>query len=130
MADNADRFIGLRERDMESSCIFCKINAGEIPGEFVYRDDDAFVIRDIAPRAPVHLLVIPTDHVERVTELDSDDLSIVASMFRAAKEAAQSEGIADSGYRLIINQGEEGGQEVPHLHMHVLGGKRLGGLIG
>ena len=115
---------------MDSNCIFCKINAGEIPGDFVHRDDNTFVIRDIAPRAPVHLLVIPTAHVEKITELDADDLSIVPAMFRAAKEAVQSEGISDSGYRLIINQGEEGGQEVPHLHMHVLGGKRLGGLIG
>lgn len=115
---------------MDRNCIFCKINAGEIPGDFVYRDNDTFVIRDIAPRAPVHLLVIPTVHVERIAELDSGDLSIVAAMFRAAKEAVQCECIAESGYRLIINQGEEGGQEVPHLHMHVLGGKRLGGLLG
>ena len=115
---------------MESNCIFCKINIGEIPGDFVYRDADTFVIRDIAPKAPVHLLVIPTVHVERIAELGSEAMSIIATMFRAAKEAVQSEGIAESGYRLIINQGEEGGQEVPHLHMHVLGGKRLGGLIG
>ena len=113
---------------MDSSCIFCKINAGEIPGDFVYRDDETFVIRDIAPRAPVHLLVIPNVHVERIAELGAEDLSIVAAMFRAAQEAVRSEGIDESGYRLIINQGEEGGQEVPHLHMHVLGGKRLGGL--
>ena len=115
---------------MDADCIFCKINAGEIPGDFVYRDNDTLVIRDIAPRAPVHLLVIPTVHVERSPSLMLADLSIVSAMFRAAKEAVQSEGIAESGYRLIINQGEEGGQEVPHLHMHVLGGKRLGGLIG
>ena len=113
---------------MDSSCIFCKIGAGEIPGDFVYRDDETFVIRDIAPRAPVHLLVIPTVHVERIAELGTEDLSIVEAMFLAAKEAVRSEGIDESGYRLIINQGEEGGQEVPHLHMHVLGGKRLGGL--
>ncbi len=106
-------------------CIFCKINAGDIPGDFVYRDDDAFVIRDIAPRAPVHLLVIPTRHVEKITELGLDDLSVVASMFSAAKEVVRSENIAESGYRLIVNQGVEGGQEVPHLHMHVLGGKHL-----
>ncbi|MCY4528240.1 MAG: HIT domain-containing protein [Chloroflexi bacterium] len=108
--------------------MFCKISAGEIPGDFVYRDDETFVIRDIAPRAPVHLLVIPTVHVERIAELGTEDLSIVEAMFLAAKEAVRSEGIDESGYRLIINQGEEGGQEVPHLHMHVLGGKRLGGL--
>ena len=84
-----------------------------------------FVIRDITPHAPVHLLVIPTRHVEKVTELCAGDLSIVASMFSAAKEAVRGEGIAESGYRLIINQGEEGGQEVPHLHMHVLGGTHL-----
>lgn len=113
---------------MESSCIFCKINAGDIPGDFVYRDDDAFVIRDIAPRAPVHLLVIPTNHVERITELGSENLPVIGAIFQAAAAAVQSEGIAESGYRLIINQGEEGGQEVPHLHMHVLGGKRLRGL--
>lgn len=113
---------------MESSCIFCKINAGDIPGVFVYRDDDTFVIRDIAPRAPVHLLVIPTNHVERITELGSEDLSIIPVMFRAAKMVVESEGISESGYRLIINQGDEGGQEVPHLHMHVLGGKPLRGL--
>ena len=110
------------------NCIFCKINAGEIPADFVYRDDDVFVIRDIAPRAPVHLLVIPTVHVERITELGPDTPWIAEAMFRAAKVVAESEGIAESGYRLIINQGEEGGQEVPHLHMHVLGGKPLGGL--
>ena len=110
------------------NCIFCKINAGEIPADFVYRDDDVFVIRDIAPRAPVHLLVIPTVHVERITELGPDAPWIAEAMFRAAKVVAESEGIVESGYRLIINQGEEGGQEVPHLHMHVLGGKPLGGL--
>ena len=113
---------------MDTNCIFCKINAGDIPGDFVYRDNDTFVIRDIGPRAPVHLLVIPTVHVEKITELDADDLSIVPAMFRAAKEAVKIEGIAESGYRLIINQGEEGGQEVPHLHMHVLGGTHLRGL--
>ena len=113
---------------MEINCIFCKINAGEIPGDFVYRDDDTFVIRDIAPRAPVHLLVIPTKHVETLTEIEPEDQSLVGSMFRAAEEAVKCESIADSGYRLIVNQGEEGGQEVPHLHMHVLGGKHLRGL--
>ena len=107
------------------NCIFCKINVGDIPGDFVYRDDETFVIRDIAPRAPVHLLVIPTRHVEKITELGPEDLSIVAAMFSAVKEAVRSEGIAESGYRLIINQGEEGGQEVPHLHMHTLGGTHL-----
>ncbi len=111
---------------MANDCIFCKINDGEIPGDFVHRDDDAFVIRDIAPRAPVHLLAIPTTHIERITELPSEDLSIVAAMFSAAKEAVQSEGVADRGYRLIINQGDDGGQEVPHLHMHIVGGKHLG----
>ncbi|MDE2715866.1 MAG: histidine triad nucleotide-binding protein [Chloroflexota bacterium] len=110
---------------MDSNCIFCKINVGEIPGDFVYRDSDTFVIRDIAPKAPVHLLVIPTVHVERIAEFCCEDFSIVSAMFRAAKEAVQIEGIAERGYRLIINQGEEGGQEVPHLHMHVLGGMHL-----
>lgn len=113
---------------MEDTCIFCKIGAGEIPGDFVHQDDDAFVIRDIAPRAPVHLLVIPRTHFEALTGLSLDDTSMIGAMFRAAREAAIREGIAENGYRLVINQGADGGQEVPHLHMHVMGGARLGSM--
>jgi histidine triad (HIT) family protein len=113
---------------MATDCIFCKIAAGEIPGDFVYRDDNVFVIRDIAPKAPVHLLVIPIKHFEALTNLTPDDHGMVGAMLQAAKEAARSEGVAEGGYRLVINQGENGRQDVAHLHMHVMGGKRLGAM--
>ncbi len=113
---------------MAIDCVFCKIAAGDIPGDFVYRDDDVFVIRDIAPKAPVHLLVIPVKHFEALTSLTLDDHAMIGSMFQAAQQAAKSEGVAEGGYRLVINQGENGRQDVPHLHMHVMGGKRLGAM--
>ena len=113
---------------MPEDCIFCKINAGEIPSEILYRDDYCFVIRDIAPKAPVHLLVIPNDHFTYITNLTPERFAMVGSMFSAAAKVAQSEGIGESGYRLIINQGDDSGQEVPHLHLHMLGGRRLGAI--
>ena len=115
---------------MASDCVFCKIASGEIPGDFVYRDDEVFVIRDIAPKAPVHLLVIPSKHFGALTNLTSEDQAMAAAMLQAAQRAAQSEGIAEGGYRLVVNQGKNGRQDVPHLHMHVLGGKLLGAIIG
>ena len=113
---------------MSSDCIFCKIRDGEIPSEKLYSDADCFVIRDINPVAPTHLLVIPTQHFSELSDLDSEPNPAFASMFSAARSLAESEGVSESGYRLIINQGRDGGQEVMHLHMHLLGGKRLGGL--
>lgn len=110
---------------MEQSCIFCKIAAGEVPGDFVYRDDQVIVIRDIAPKAPVHLLVIPIGHVEALTDLGPDDRAMLGAVLHAGQECARREGIAEGGYRLVINQGPNARQEVPHLHMHVLGGARL-----
>lgn len=110
---------------MEQTCIFCKIAAGEIPGDFLYRDDYVFVIRDIAPKAPVHLLVIPIRHVEALTDLAPDDRAMLGAMLHAGQDSARCEGIAEGGYRLVINQGPNARQEVPHLHMHVLGGARL-----
>ncbi|MCH8185147.1 MAG: histidine triad nucleotide-binding protein [Chloroflexi bacterium] len=111
---------------MSDECIFCKINRGEIPSDILYRDDDCFVIRDIAPRAPVHLLVIPTVHFTYLSGLSDEFQPVLGRMFMTAKEMAAREGVADSGYRLVINQGPDSGQEVPHLHLHVLGGRHLG----
>jgi histidine triad (HIT) family protein len=113
---------------MAEDCIFCKIRDGEIPSDILYRDELCFVIRDIAPAAPTHLLVIPTEHFEQLSELESRFDQTFGAMFAAARDAASAEGVSDSGYRLTINQGKDGGQEVPHLHMHVMGGRRLGGL--
>ena len=113
---------------MSDQCIFCKINRGEIPSDILYRDDDCFVIRDIAPKAPVHLLVIPTVHFTYLGGLSEEFQPVLGRMFSAAKDMAAREGVVDSGYRLVINQGPDSGQEVPHLHLHVLGGRHLGGM--
>ena len=113
---------------MADDCIFCKIRDGEIPSEKLYRDEHCFVIRDINPIAPTHLLIIPNQHFAELSELGPEPNPIFASMFSAARAMAEREGVAESGYRLIINQGRDGGQEVMHLHMHLLGGKRMRGI--
>ncbi|MDA0987539.1 MAG: histidine triad nucleotide-binding protein [Chloroflexi bacterium] len=110
---------------MAEDCVFCKIGLGEIPGELLYSDDLAFVIRDINPKAPTHLLVIPSEHVTYLTSFNQDREALLGHMVLVAREMAQREGLAESGYRLVINQGSDSGQEVPHLHLHVLGGGRL-----
>ena len=113
---------------MVEDCIFCKIRDGEIPSDMLYRDDDCFVIRDIAPAAPTHLLIIPTQHFTYLSGLTAEFLPVIGRMFDVAKQMAEREGVAESGYRLIINQGDDSGQEVPHLHLHLIGGKRLGAM--
>ena len=113
---------------MDEFCVFCKIRDGEIPGEFLHRDDHCFVIRDINPVAPVHLLVIPVEHFTYLSGLQPEFHETIGAMFSTARDAAASQGIADSGYRLIINQRDDAGQDVPHLHLHVLGGRRLGAM--
>ena len=107
-------------------CIFCKISAGDIPSEKLHDADDCFVIRDIAPKAPTHLLIIPKQHFTYLTGMTPEFQPVIACMFNAAREMALSEGVAESGYRLVVNQRDDSGQEVPHLHMHLLGGRKLG----
>ncbi len=104
-------------------CIFCKIAAGEIPTTLEYEDDQVVAFKDINPHAPVHYLVIPRKHVEKVGDLDGDDLNLLPQMVTAAKAIAQKNGIYEEGYRLVINSGDNGGQTVYHLHMHLLGGR-------
>ncbi len=111
---------------MGSDCIFCKIRSGAIPSEILHDNDACFVIRDIQPKAPVHLLVIPNEHVTFVSTLGLQHDAIMGSLFRTAHEAARREGISGTGYRLVVNQGPDAGQAVDHLHLHVLGGRRLG----
>ena len=110
---------------MAQDCIFCRIGGGQIESEILYRDDNCFVIRDIAPRAPLHLLIIPNQHFTYLTGLTEDFSPVLGSMFIAAREMASREGVDEAGYRLIINQGDHGGQQVPHLHLHLLGGRPL-----
>jgi histidine triad (HIT) family protein len=110
---------------MAVDCIFCRILSGELESDVLYRDDGCFVIRDIAPRAPVHLLIIPNQHFTRLTDLTPAFYPVLGSMFNAAQEMAGRERVSESGYRLIVNQGDDADQSVPHLHMHLMAGRTL-----
>ena len=109
-----------------SDCLFCKIAAGEIPSEIVYEDDRLVVFKDINPKAEVHLLVIPRQHIASVNELTPEQDALVAHMLRVMPQLAKSQGL-DDGFRTIINTGKGAGQIIFHLHMHLLGGKDLPG---
>lgn len=106
-------------------CIFCKIASGEIPSRKVYEDDFVFAFYDLHPIAPIHVLIIPKKHIVSVNEFEEGDEKIMSSMFLAAKKIAQELDFAEKGYKLLIRTGKDGGQEVSHLHMHLLGGGRL-----
>jgi histidine triad (HIT) family protein len=109
------------------SCIFCKIISGEIPGEMLHQDDEIVAFRDINPRAPIHILIVPRKHIAAMNEMADSDLPLLGKMAGVAKQLAKAEGISERGYRLVVNCGLEGGQSVPHLHMHLLGGRQLSG---
>jgi histidine triad (HIT) family protein len=113
---------------MQDDCLFCKIIAGEIPGTSVLDRENVYAFRDIAPAAPVHVLVVPKQHVGDVRDLVADHGNVLVEMFQAANDIAAQEGVADSGYRVLFNVGPDAGQTVFHLHMHVVGGKPLGGV--
>jgi histidine triad (HIT) family protein len=108
-------------------CIFCKIIEGKIPGDFVYKDDEIVVIRDIHPLTPTHLLVLPVKHIATLTDLAPTDNVLMGNMITVANKAAKEQGISESGYRLVINSGKNAGQLVAHLHIHVLGGRPMSG---
>jgi histidine triad (HIT) family protein len=111
-------------------CIFCKIIAGQIPSDLVYKDDKVIAFRDINPMAPVHLLIIPREHIVSLNELGEYQTVLVGHMAQVAKQLAKQQGIATKGYRVVINNGPQGGQVVQHLHMHLLGGRELAGELG
>jgi len=106
-------------------CIFCEIAAGKMPADTLYQDEQIIAFRDINPVAPIHVLIIPRKHIRSLADLPEADLPLMGNMVNIANQLAQREGIAQSGYRLVINSGEQGGQLVPHLHVHLLGGRRL-----
>jgi histidine triad (HIT) family protein len=110
-----------------SDCIFCRIVAGEIPSPRVAEGEEWIAIRDINPAAPVHVLVIPRRHVAGMAALEDADAALAGTLLLAARDVARQEGVADEGYRLVVNQGSHGGQTVPHLHLHVIGGRQLSG---
>ncbi len=106
-------------------CLFCKIAAKEIPSSKVYEDELVYAFRDIDPQAPVHVLIIPKQHISSVNEITDENSAIVGHIFKVAAEIAKDEGISESGYRIVTNIGEDGGQTVSHLHYHMLGGRSL-----
>ena len=112
------------------SCIFCQIAAGDIPSTILHKDEKVVAFRDINPQAPVHIVIIPVKHFTNLTELKGSDYELIARIFEVANELARKEGIAESGYRIAVNSGKEGGQVVQHLHFHLLGGRQLSGELG
>ena len=106
-------------------CIFCQIVAGEVPSEILYQDEEVIAFRDINPQAPTHLIIIPKRHIPSLTHLSEAESPLIAHMVNIANQLAKREGISESGYRLAMNCGKEGGQLVPHLHLHLLGGRKL-----
>lgn len=112
--------------DYVDTCIFCKIAAGELNTEFLVESDSVVAFKDIAPSAPIHVLVIPKTHIESVHQLTHDQAYIWGEMLAIAQDVAREAGIDKSGYRLVTNIGADAGQEVFHLHLHVIGGGKLG----
>jgi histidine triad (HIT) family protein len=107
-----------------SDCLFCKIVAGEIPSTKVYEDEKVLAFRDINPQAPVHVLVIPKTHIQDTDGITAENSSVIAHIFEVIPQIAKAEGL-DNGYRVVTNCGADSGQTVPHLHFHILGGKKL-----
>jgi histidine triad (HIT) family protein len=107
-------------------CLFCRIAAGEVPAQVVMEDDEVVVFRDIAPRAPTHLLVIPRRHISSLADVSVDDGALLGRLLLAAAEAARRAGLAATGYRVVTNCGAGAGQSVFHIHLHLLGGRLLG----
>lgn len=110
-------------------CIFCKIVAGEIPSTKVYEDETVLAFRDIAPAAPVHILVIPKKHIQSAVALEQEDAELIAHIFEVIKTIAKQENL-ERGFRLVSNVGADAGQSVPHLHFHILGKKQFGASFG
>ena len=108
-----------------SNCVFCKIAKGEIKTELLADDKEVIAFRDIKPRAPVHIIIIPREHIERVSDLSEQNSEIVGKMVAVAARLARKEGVESSGYRLVMNCNRDAGQEVFHIHLHLLGGRKL-----
>jgi histidine triad (HIT) family protein len=109
----------------QQTCLFCRIVAKEIPADLVHQDESAVVIRDINPQAPTHLLVIPQEHLESLDDASQKDEALLGHLLRVAARVANAAGLAEGGYRTVINNGAGAGQSVFHLHLHVLGGRPM-----
>ncbi|WP_417596747.1 histidine triad nucleotide-binding protein [Oceanospirillum sp.] len=106
-------------------CLFCKLVARDIPADIVFEDDDVIAFRDIAPQAPTHILIIPKRHISTLNDLTEEDCALVGRLQFTAQKIAKEVGIADDGYRVVMNCNEDGGQTVYHIHMHLLGGRGM-----
>ncbi len=109
----------------DPDCIFCRILAGQAPGEIIYRDEQVTAFYDIHPVAPVHVLVVPNRHIASLNEIHPEDGAVLGRMLSLARELAAREGVQHSGYRLVVNTGPDAGQIVYHLHLHLMGGRRM-----
>jgi histidine triad (HIT) family protein len=109
-----------------ADCLFCRIAGGEIPADVIRSDPEMVAFRDIHPQAPTHVLVIPRKHIPSVNDLGSDDAELMGRLILMARELAREEGIADDGYRMVLNAGPDAGQSVFHVHLHLLGGRVFG----
>lgn len=112
--------------ESNSDCLFCKIAKKEIPSDIIYEDEKILVFKDIHPVAPVHVLLIPKMHITSINQLDDNNLEYIKAIFKIIPEVAQKLNVFETGYRVISNTGEDGGQVVKHLHFHLIGGKHLG----
>lgn len=110
---------------MTNDCVFCAIAAHDVPATIVHEDDAVVAIRDLNPQAPVHVLVMPREHLVSAADVNHEHAELWYRMLRVAKHVAASEGVAERGYRLVVNVGKEGGQTVDHLHLHILGGRQM-----
>ena len=107
------------------TCVFCQIAAGQQPANIIYEDEQAVAFRDIKPQAPAHVLIIPRAHISGPLHANDDNAPLIGHLVAVAAQVAQDEGIAATGYRLVLNQGRDGGQSVQHIHLHLLGGRRM-----
>lgn len=113
-----------------SDCIYCKIIKGDLPSTTVYTSENVRAFTDIHPIAPVHILIIPTEHIPSINHIEEKHADVIGEMFLAAKKIAKDHGIADDGYKLLIRTGKHGQQEIPHIHLHLIGGAQLKEGIG
>ena len=111
--------------DINADCIFCSIANKTVASNILHETDNVMIIQDILPKAPVHVQVMPKRHIQSVNDLQDTDGGLFAEMILAARDYAKTSGVNETGYKLVINTGKEGGQIIPHLHMHFLGGKQL-----
>ncbi|MCF6281651.1 MAG: histidine triad nucleotide-binding protein [Candidatus Polarisedimenticolaceae bacterium] len=109
-----------------SDCLFCKMVAGEIQPDVIFENDSVLAFRDIDPKAPTHILLIPKRHISTINDIEAEDAALMGELYLTAKEIAAQEGLAEAGYRTVMNCNEQGGQAVYHIHLHLLGGRQMG----